>query len=171
MILVEQILQGLVTRGICDIHANYLLKRHDEELFNRLGSLGITHVYCFHLPGTGKVHLGIPGSGGVVSDHGDSVPEWVGELLCNPQHKDVLDKLDKSNAPECHVFVIVDYGGTSWPIFSYLSNDIKHLPRKDPNLPFPVTGVWIASLFGHQGVRWDGSKWRLFQTYNVNREN
>lgn len=161
---IERILQELEDEEIYNVRVNYLLKRYDEELFNELRSLGISHAYCFRLHGTGEVHLGIPGMGGVVDTRGGTVSIWISEFLLSAQCKDVLDKLEKSGATERHVFVIVDFGGVSWPVSSYLSKNIEHLPETKPNLPFPITGVWIASTFGPHGIRWDGSEWRLFQT-------
>jgi hypothetical protein len=161
---VEQLLRELEDREIYNVRVNHSLKRYDEELFNELESLGITHAYCFRLQGTGEVHFGMPGIGGAVDTRGTTVPEWVSEFLLSPQRGDVLDKLDKSGATECHVFILVAFRGAPWSVESYLSRNIEHLPVTEPNLPLPVTGVWIASEFGTQGIRWDSAGWQLFQT-------
>jgi len=167
----EQLLQELEGQGIQDVSVDHLLKRHDEELFNELESLGITRSYCFRSQGTGEVYLGTPGIGGAVDAQGGAVPEWVGEFLLSPQRADVLEKLNNSGAAECHVFVfvLVGFGGAPWSVESYLFGNLEHLPVAEPNLPLPVTGVWIASQHGTQGIRWDGAGWRLFKTREESR--
>jgi hypothetical protein len=161
---IEKVLQELENRGIHDIRANHLLKRYDEELFNKLELLDIIHAYCFRLQGAGEVHLIMSGRGGAVDIQGTIVPEWVGNFLRSPQQSDVLDKLKRSGAPECHVFIPVVPHGAPWSVESYLLGNIELLPVSEPNLPSPVTGVWIAPQFGTQGVCWDSAGWRLFQT-------
>jgi hypothetical protein len=166
---VERLLRGLEDQGIHNVRVNHLLKRHNEELFNKLESLGITRAYCFRLQGTGEVHLGMSGIHGSVDAQGGAVPKWVGEFLRSPQRADVLAKLDNSGAAERHVFVLVEFGGAPWEVQSYLSGNLQHLPAAEPNLPFPVTGVWIASLLSTQGIRWDRAGWRLFKTREESR--
>jgi hypothetical protein len=166
---VEGLLRELEDRGVHNVRVDHLLKRYDGELFNELESLGITRAYCFRLPGTGEVHLGMSRIAGAVDAQGGTVQEWIGGFLLSPQRKDVLDKLDNSGAAERHVFVLVDFGGAPWSVLSYLSRNIEHPPVAEPNLPSPVTGVWIASLFGTQGIRWDGTEWRLFQAREESR--
>lgn len=161
---IEHVLQDLEVRGIREVRVNYPLNWCDEELLDELELLGITHANCFRLQGTGKVHLEMSGIGGAVDTRGATVPEWVGEFLLSPRQRDVLEKLGKSGAPERHVFILVTFHGAPWPVESYLSGNIGHLPLTEPNLPFPVTGVWIAYQFGTQGIRWDSAGWRLFHT-------
>jgi hypothetical protein len=40
---------------------------------------------------------------------------------------------------------------------------LDQLPTEAPNLPQPVTGVWIVGVFGQKGLRWNGSAWRRFE--------
>jgi hypothetical protein len=40
-------------------------------------------------------------------------------------------------------------------VSSYLSGEFEWLPSTDPNLPSPVTGIWLASIPGTHGVRWE----------------
>jgi hypothetical protein len=164
---VERILLNMEDRGIYNVCANHSLKPYDEELFNELKSLGITHAYCFRRAGTGEVHLGMRGISGTVDNKGAAVPRWISEFLNSPDQKDVLSKLDKSGASECHVFVSVVFGGAPWAVQSYLSGNLEHLPVAKPKFPPPVTGVWIASLLGSGGIRWDGVEWRSFKIHNV----
>ena len=87
------------------------------------------------------------------------MPGWIGQFLSFPRRKDVLDKLRSSGAAECHVSVIVALEGAPWLVQSSLGRNLRHLPVAEPNLPLPVTGVWIVSLLGTQGIRWDGAEW------------
>lgn len=160
---VEHLLCELEDRNIYNVRVDYSLKRYDEGLFSDLESLDITSAYCFRLPGTGKVGLEMRGIGGPVDVKGSTVPEWVSDFLRNPEQKDVLDKLARSGAQECQAFVLVEFRGAPQAVFSYLSTPFEHLPITETDLPLPVTGVWIASLFGKQGIRWDDVRWRLFE--------
>jgi hypothetical protein len=161
---IEYLLQELETRGIPEVNVNHFLRQHDKHLFDKLESLGITHAHCFRLPGSGEVHLEMPGMSGVVNARGDVITEWIGDFLLSPQRQDVLDKLNRSGALERHVFVIVEFAGAPLPVLYYLSKNIEQLPATAPDLPAPITGVWIASTIGTEGIRWDRTGWRLFST-------
>jgi hypothetical protein len=138
------------------------LKRHDIGLLRELESLGIRHAYCFRMPGTGRVHWTMEGSGGWVDSAGSTLPPWIEEFLCDPEREDVLFKLHHTGAQERWVFVPVALGGAPWSVESYLTEELECLPATGPNLPSPVTGVWVASTVGTHGVRWDGAGWRLY---------
>ncbi len=159
---VEQLLQELEDQGIHNVNVDHWLKWHNATLFDELESLNITHASCYRLQGTGKVHLGMPGIGGAVDDHGGAVPEWVGEFLRDSARQDVLCKLQRSGATNCHAFLIVSFAGAPWPVESYLTGGLDHLPSQAPDLPPPVTGVWVVSGMGRRGLRWNGSAWQLF---------
>jgi hypothetical protein len=143
-------------------YADHSLKWQDTVLFDKLESLHITYAHCFRPEGTGKVHLGMPAIGGSVDYKGGAVPEWIGEFLRDAARRDVICKLQHSGATELHAFVIVSFSGAPWPVESYLSGDLDHLPSQAPDLPLPVTGVWIVSATGRRGIYWDGNTWRLF---------
>lgn len=159
---VERILQQLEGRGIDDICVNHLLKRNDEKLFNELESLGIEQASCYRLQGTGKVHLATTGQGGAVDELGSKLPAWLGEFLDPTKKKDVVLKLKRSGAAECHVFVTVGFSGANWAVESYLAGDIKYIPTEPPDLPEPITGVWVILDGGHRGLYWIGSEWKVF---------
>jgi len=138
---------------------------HDAVLFQELESLGITDALCYRLPGTGKIHLTMQGRGGPVDKRGSSVPVWIGTFLRDPARQDVLSKLERSVAADCHVFVFVGYGGAPWLVESYLAGELAHVPNQVPDLPPPVTGVWIVSLLSRgKGIRWNGTTWQAFHT-------
>jgi hypothetical protein len=162
---VKPILERLEERGVENMIVNYQLKVHDAALFQELESLGIMDALCYRLPGTGEIHLTMQGKGGPVDQQGNSVPAWIGTFLRDPTRQDVLSKLKQSRAVDCHVFVIVDYGGAPWPVESYLAGGLAHVPNQVPDLPPPVTGVWIVSLLGRgKGIRWNGATWQAFNT-------
>jgi hypothetical protein len=160
---VEPLLQELEDRGLLDVPVNYALKRYDSALLEKLESLDVTRTYCFRLPGTGEVHLGMSGIGGAVDSQGTAVPEWVSEFLRDSDRQDVLCKLQRSGATELHAFVFVTFDGAPWPVQSYLTGELGQLPGEAPDLPPPVTGVWVVSQFGQRGLHWDGGAWRLFE--------
>jgi hypothetical protein len=72
-------------------------------------------------------------------------------------------KILVSGAQERWVFVPVVLGGAPWSVESYLTGEFESLPANVPNLPSPVTGIWVTSTFGTRGVRWDSAGWRLFE--------
>jgi hypothetical protein len=74
----------------------------------------------------------------------------------------VLDKLQRSGAPHRHAFLLVTLIGAPWAVESYLTGSLEHLPSQAPDLPEPVTGVWIVSGMGQKGIRWDGNSWQFF---------
>jgi hypothetical protein len=103
------------------------------------------------------------GVGGVVDSAGSALSQWIEEFLRDPKREDVLFKLRHSSAQERWVFVPVTFGGAPWSVESYLTGELESLPATEPNLPSPVTGLWLASTFGTHGVRWDSAGWRSFR--------
>lgn len=160
---IEHLLQELEARGIYNVYADYRLEWDAPALSGRLDSLKITHASCYSRQGTGKVHLTMPGTGGAVDEQGSALPAWVGEFLRDPARRDVLGKLQRSGAAERHAFLIATLTGTPWPVESYLMGNLDHVPSQVPDLPAPVTGVWVVSGMGRRGVRWAGTTWKLFE--------
>ena len=74
----------------------------------------------------------------------------------------MLYKLRQTSAQERWVFVPVSLSGAPFSVESYLTGELENLPPTGPNLPPPVTGIWVTSTHGKRGVRWDGAGWRLF---------
>src|SRR6185295_9485467 len=160
----EQVLRQLEARGITNTRVNYYLKRDDEELFDKLSSLSVEHAYCYESPGTGKVYFSMPGDGGAVDDVGATIPDWISRFLREPAQADVLSKLARSGAPERHAFVVATMAGAPWSVASYFTSDPMQAPDQAPDLPAPVTAVWIIHGFGTKGLHWDGSGWHLVST-------
>lgn len=160
---IEPILRGLEKRDVLRVGVGHPVKRHDYRLLQELESLGIRHASCFRMPGTGLVHWTMEGTGGFVDTAGSTLPQWIEEFLRDPEREDVLFKLNQTSAQERWVFVPVASGGAPWSVESYLTDEFECLPATGPNLPSPVTGIWVASTFGSHGVRWDSAGWRLFR--------
>jgi hypothetical protein len=163
----EPLLQEFEDRELSRFSVDRRMPRSlSTSLFKELKLLGIVSGSCYRLPGTGKVSLMMPGTGGAaVETQGTAVPGWVSQFLRDPDRADVLGKLQRSNAAERHAFICAVLGGAPWAVEYYLNftERLEQLPTEVPNLPQPVTGVWIVGLFGQKGVHWDGSAWRRFE--------
>jgi hypothetical protein len=164
----EPLLRELEDRGLSTFSVDRGLRGRATSLFEELESLDVVYGSCFSLPGTGKVILQMTGTGGVGDSQGTAVPGWVGQFLRHPDREDVIQKLRRSGAAERHAFIIVYPGGTPFPVEYYFNftKELDPLPTEAPNLPQPVTGVWIVSVLGQKGqkgLRWNGSAWRLFE--------
>jgi hypothetical protein len=76
-------------------------------------------------------------SGGAVPSHGDSVAEWIGTFLHEPQQLDVLDKLRRSGAVQRHAFVFLPgFTLAPWPVPYLLMSEAVPLPGIAPWAPF-----------------------------------
>jgi hypothetical protein len=160
----RQFLTTLEERHILDITRDYWLPHSEPSLCTEMDRLGITHASCYQMPGTGKVYLTMPGVGGSVDDNGSNLPKWLGEFLRDPRQADVLSKLQRSVAKECHVFVIASFMGVPWEVESYLTGSLETVPSDPPDLPRPVSEAWIVSGFGAKGLRWKGDAWSIVPT-------
>lgn len=139
---------------------DWRLKYSDPSLYVRFKAIRIGSVHRIRAEGRGRVYLSMNGVGGGVDTKGRAVPTWISEFLHAPEREDVLSKLRKSGAVECHVFVPVMFAAVPWEVESYLSDPSQIVPEGAPDLPAPVTAVWI--LYGIKGLFWGGAGWRLF---------
>lgn len=160
---IGSLLRELEMRGLYNVRVDHWLKWREMWLFNELESLGIEWASCYRLEGTGKVHLTMSGVGGAVDETGSAVPDWISEFLRAPARSDVLEKLGRSGAKSCHVFVIVTIFGASWPVEAYLTGRQNKLPLQRPDLPIPVNEVWIVHEVWNRGLRWNGEAWQSFK--------
>ncbi len=163
----EQLLLELENQEIYGFQEIYQLERYDKKLSSKFEALGIDHAACYNEKGTGKVQFGMPGIGGGVDSQGNSVPGWVGDFLRDAAQQDVLDKLQRSEASDCHVFIPIRFRGAPWPVESYLAEEFDYLPNQNPDLPSPVTQIWIISTHSKKGIRWNGANWHLFDTEDI----
>jgi hypothetical protein len=160
---IESFLRDLEKRDVRRVSEGILFKRPDDLLLQKLESLGIQNASCVRMPGTGQVHWTMEGSGGAIDSEGSALPQWIEEFLRDSKRADVLRKLRHTGAQERWVFVPVALGGAPFSVESYLMGEFESLPATGPNLPSPVTGIWVASTHGTHGVRWDSAGWRLFR--------
>jgi hypothetical protein len=159
----EGLLQELEAKQIDTVHVGSP-RSFDQRLSARMQNLCISYAHSYRLSGTGKVSLSVPGVGGAVDEHGTAVPDWIGKFLRHRDCADVLAKLERSRAPQRHTFVIVTLHGTPWPVASYLSRRLIHAPAQQPDLPDPLTAVWIVADVGRDGLYWDGVGWHTVNT-------
>jgi len=122
------------------------------------------HWLRYASTGNGQAHV-VVGEylpDGLVNSSGAALPHWVSTFLTAPPQADVLRKLQVT-APAREAFVIVG-GGAPWEVEDYLVMLGQHrtVPPSAPELPAPVTGVWITSGLGddHQlALRWTAAGW------------
>lgn len=106
------LLRELEDQGVSELALDRGMRWRDSAVLEELESLGVTYASCFRLPGEGKVHRTMEGTGGgVVDPQGTAVPGWVSEFLRDPAQEDVLLKLQRSGAPDRHAFIFVVLGG------------------------------------------------------------
>lgn len=139
----------------------------DDWLVQDLNCMGIVALYCTCEHGSGVVHLAQQGDGGAPDHAGASLPTWISEFLSRSEMSDVLRKLERSAAPQRHVYVDVGFKGAPFAVWNYLVGPIERVPVEVPSLPAVVDQVWLATRFttparSAQGVRWDGSSWSTF---------
>jgi hypothetical protein len=158
---IEALLLSCETHGYTELFVGDWNKRSDyPDLFSQMESLGIESIECIALKGRGKVYFTMTGVGGVVNTEPNQFVKWIGDFLRAPERADVVSKLQKSGAHKCHVFVHVEMGGVPWEVESYLGDGIGSVVIPPPDLPSPVSDVWIS--YRGKGLRWDGSTWRTF---------
>lgn len=159
----ESLLQELELRGIENVQVEHRLHWTDEPLFNQLNDVGIRWARCYRSPGSGTVHLTMPGIGGAVDNAGAALPTWLGEFLRDARRADVIRKLDLPCAISREAFIIVTFSGAPWLVESYLTGSLDVIPPHSPDLPSPISGAWVVSGGNSKGVRWDGTKWSIFR--------
>jgi hypothetical protein len=159
-----QFLMKLEARSILNFSHRHWLHPNDDMLFDEMDKLGVIHASCYRTPGTGKVSLTMPGTGGCVDDRGTKLPKWLGDFLRDSRQTDVLSKLQRSGTKNCHAFVIAAFVGVPWEVESYLTGPLDNVPNDPADLPLPVTEAWVVSGFGSKGLHWNGSAWRIVAT-------
>lgn len=138
---------------------DWQLKKINRELSDKLESLGILSINRFRFPGQGLVHMSMDGCGGAVSQDGVAFVNWIGSFLRDRDQKDVLEKLERSQAIHRHVFIPIVMEGAPWSVMSYFIGDMP-VPDTTPDLPETVDGVWV--VFQNRGIRYAEGKWHIF---------
>jgi len=96
---------------------------------------------------------------------GDPLARWLSEWVSNPSRADNLWKLERSGAPERHLFVLVPgFDSGSFAVSDLLITPDAPLPTIPPVLPAEITHVWAASTWDSgDGFRWSPDKaWERF---------
>jgi hypothetical protein len=133
-------------------------------------SLGIVNATQYETSYRGSVYplvaLRDDRSGGVEAATANAPAEWIGAFLRDAKRADVLAKLDRSEACERHVFIVVaGLGEPSFDVFDPLTRQDVQLPTVQPDLPPEVTHVWLTTTWnGGRGLRWDpAAGWLWFE--------
>jgi hypothetical protein len=134
---------------------------HDPSL-DELGVLTARHT-----PGSGlgKVRIAADTFDESRLSPGEALAAWVGAYL-RTRHDLVLVQA-KDDQIDHDVFVWVTFGGAPWVIESFLADlalEASRLPfLPAPDLPEPISRVWVAAEYSDTGCRWDGQSWQSFQ--------
>lgn len=103
--------------------------------------------------------------GGYSPPTGNPLARWLSEWVTDPSRTDNLWKLQRSGAPERHLFILVPgFNSGSFAISDLLMAPDAPLSTTPPTLPAEITHVWAASTwdFG-DGFRWSPDKaWERF---------
>ncbi|UOY02451.1 hypothetical protein [Blastococcus sp. PRF04-17] len=162
-------LASLEAEGVTWPRWNRRRRPTGQSEFDQLQRLGVTHASQGRTDFPGSIYLTIEQpqerTGGIVDPTGAAVPTWVAEFLAEPQQADVLAKMRRSGASECHVFVILPGFSTApFGVLDALWRDMDEASMSSPHLPSEVTHVWLASTWEvGTGLRWspDGC-WQRF---------
>lgn len=158
--LLPATLQRLESLGIHDTTALGFSSVVDH-LISQLEELGIERAHAFDRVGEPEIVLLPDGIGGFVDETGGKVPEWISDFLRHDSKQDVLFKLEKALSIDSReVFIECDMYGAPWHVVDYLTGSMTRAPQNTPDLPEPITGVWLG--YGFRGIRWDGHEWAIF---------
>lgn len=149
--------------GDISVPVDHILRQYNRRSYDDFEAIGVSYINRFRPSGSGKVSFVMPGSSGAVDDAGASLPGWVGTWLRAPERGDNLRKLAASGARRREAFIVATIEGASWPVMSYLTGEMATAPTLPPDLPPPLTGVWVCPTHGSRGVYWDGGKWHLVE--------
>ena len=163
------ILASLEAEGVTWPRWNRRRRPAGQSEFDQLQRLGVTHASQGGTDFPGSIYLTIEQpqerTGGIVDPTGAAVPRWVPEFLAEPQQADVLAKMRRSGASECHVFVILPGFSTApFGVLDALWREMDQASMSSPDLPSEVTHVWLTSTWEvGTGLRWspDGG-WQRF---------
>jgi murein DD-endopeptidase MepM/ murein hydrolase activator NlpD len=110
-------------------------------------------------PGSIYMTFDMPGErvGGMVPTSGDGLAIWLSKFLREPDRADVLQKLGFPSAEERHAFIFLPGFNTApFGVNDLLLRNDAPLPTVNPDLPSPVTHVWVVSTWtSGVGMRWD----------------
>ncbi|MGH9157992.1 MAG: hypothetical protein ACRD1K_19635 [Acidimicrobiales bacterium] len=162
-----ELLATLERLGIADLRP---AARASGSLDGRARSLGIVAATQHGTSFAGSIYPVIEepldDDGAEYLSHlGDPLARWIGAFLSDLRQRDVIEKLRRADADDCHAFVFVPAFSTAPRSISYrLICDEAWLPDTSPDLPSPVTQVWVASMWSSGfGFRWSSNGgWTAF---------
>jgi len=116
------------------------------QVETRASELGIEDVRRIGR-GADEAYFISPGGGGAVSSDPNTVVDWVGQMLADPNYADTTKKLLKLKADERHVFLFM---GSLTPtgVTILIVRPLRTLPTKAPLVPTGITHVWTLAPFG-----------------------
>lgn len=141
-----------------------VVERGHASFGREMARLGIESAFSDPGGAPGKVYTTLPGAASWISEDGEPLVTWLAAFLNSVE--DVLEKLSEP-ADERHVFIPVHFGGVPNEVLLYLTDSdddgLPPRPKRAPDLPAPVTHVWVISTLARHGLRWDGKQWLTFQ--------
>ena len=134
------------------------------------GQLGIVQALQGPTEHPGSIYIMPPERpleqmGGYSPSTGDPLARWLGEWVSDPSRTDNLRKLERSGAPERHLFLLVPgFNSGSFAVSDLLIAPGAPLPTIPPALPAEITHVWAASTWDSgDGFRWSpDAAWERF---------
>jgi hypothetical protein len=134
------------------------------------GQLGIVQALQGSTERPGSIYIMPPERppdqmGGYSPPTGDPLARWLSEWVSNPSRADNLWKLERSGAPERHLFILVPgFDSGSSAVSDLLIAPDAPLPTVPPTLPAEITHVWAASTWDSgDGFRWSPDEvWERF---------
>ena len=134
------------------------------------GQLGIVQALQGPTEHPGSIYIMPPERpleqmGGYSPSTGDPLAHWLSEWVSDPSRTDNLRKLERSGAPERHLFLLVPgFNSGSFAVSDLLIAPGAPLPTIPPALPAEITHVWAASTWDSgDGFRWSpDAAWERF---------
>jgi hypothetical protein len=117
------------------------------------GQLGIVQAVQVSTERPGSIYVmpperPLPQMGGYSPATSDPLAHWLSEWVSDPSRADNLRKLERSDAPERHLFILVPgFNSGSFAVSDLLIAPDAPLPTIPPVLPAEITHAWAASTW------------------------
>lgn len=143
------------------------------DVISRLQSLAVVAASQGGTAFPGSIYLTIQlpaeRAGGAVANTGNGLLAWLNDWLLEPKQASKLDKLDRSQLPERHLYILLP-GFTSAPFSAsdLLMRDDAPLPTAAPSIPSQITHLWLMSTWNSGDIfHWCPSGWQRFKKVEV----
>ena len=127
-----------------------------DASIRRLVKLGVARLYS-RLPQTDEssaIHLTPEGAGGYPEADWGRFNDQLNQIVRSDRLADVRRKLATGDADERHIFLATNWS-SSWALNYWLKAEITELPDQAPNLPDPISHLWLWSLVpGKRALVW-----------------